>query len=144
MISCISILGDGTFAPAHALLPPVYANGCCVAPADFDSDGDLDLFVGTRSEATGYGRKPSSFLFENDGNGRFTDITTTHAPGLIDVGMVTAVVWSDITGNGAPDLVLVGEWMPVTVFANSSGLLHDVSDSLGLSPHWRIMAEPCG
>ena len=125
--------GSGEFSASVDRLPGLEVNGCCVAAADFDLDGDADLFVGARSEPQGYGGSPPSYLLVNDGQGRFTDETSRTAPGLRNIGMITAAVWADLNVGPEPDLILAGEWMPVTVFANSGGQLQNVTDSLGLS-----------
>jgi len=125
--------GRGGFARAGGRIPERYEDGCCVAAADYDGDGDVDLFVGTRSIPRQYGRSPKSYLLVNDGTGHFEDITSDRAPALLEAGMVTDVAWEDIDGNGRPDLIVVGEWMPVTVLRNSEGTLSDVTAELGLS-----------
>jgi hypothetical protein len=65
-----------------------------------------------------YGLDPASVLLKNDGKGHFTDVTESAAPGLSTIGMVTDALWRDTDGDGRPDLVLVGEWMPITIFQN--------------------------
>ena len=62
-------------------------------------------------------------LLANDGRGRFTDVTEAVAPDLAEVGMVTDALWEDMDGDGRADLVLVGEWMPITAFRNTGGRL---------------------
>jgi enediyne biosynthesis protein E4 len=116
--------GAGRFrkAPQDAL-PYESASGSRVAPFDFDADGDVDLFVGGRVEPGRYGADPQSMLLQNDGRGRFTDVTDRVAPGLARVGMVTDATWQDADGDGRRDLVLVGEWMPITIFRNAGGRL---------------------
>ncbi len=104
--------GNGRFSVAEDALPEWYANGACVAPGDFDNDGDTDLFVGGRSSPGSYGLNPRSYLLENDGKGRFLDATLTLAPALAEPGMVTDAVWIAAEGR----LIVVGEWMPVTAF----------------------------
>ena len=128
-------LNDGSagFTAEPDRLPGIKSNGCCVAPADFDSDGDLDLYVAARTEPRSYGLPPAGALLVNDGQGRFTDHTATLAPDLLNVGMVSAAVWADIGFGPGAELILAGEWMPVTVFANVDEKLRDVSDSLGLA-----------
>ncbi|MFN8580078.1 MAG: FG-GAP-like repeat-containing protein [Gemmatimonadaceae bacterium] len=113
--------GHGAFTRAPDALPRIFANGGCVAAGDFDHDGDVDLFVGARSVPRAYGTTPTSHLLRNDGLGHFTDVTDELAPGLAQVGMVTAATWGDIDGDGALDLIVVGEWMPVTVFRQVQG-----------------------
>jgi len=111
--------GKGNFRKAVGALPPLLLSNSRVAAADFDGDGAIDLFVGGRSVPGRYGIDPQSVLLKNDGHGRFTDVTDKAAPGLSHIGMVTDAVWKDIDGDGRPDLVVVGEWMPITVFHNA-------------------------
>jgi hypothetical protein len=99
----------------------IFENGSCVRPADYDGDGDVDLFLGTRSVPGTYGATPPSFLLENDGRGKFTDVTRTRLPALTNLGMVTDALWNDVDQNGSPDLVIVGEWMPFTIIKNNQG-----------------------
>lgn len=125
--------GTGRFIRSDGRLPEKYSDGCCVEPSDYDNDGDIDLFIGSRSVPRQYGKSPESYLFENDGTGNFEDVTREKAPDLLDLGMVTDAVWTDINGDGHPDLVLAGEWMPITVFQNSEGKLANITGELGLS-----------
>ena len=111
--------GRGIFRKAVGYLPQESASGSRVAAADYDGDGDIDLFVGGRSVPWRYGITPRSTLLRNDGKGHFTDVTATLAPELAEVGMVTDAVWRDVDGDGRTDLVAVGEWMPITIFRNS-------------------------
>ena len=125
--------GSGQFERKRDALPDVRTNGSTVAPGDFDGDGDLDLFVGSRLVPKRYGATPPSYLLENDGRGTFKDVTETKAPGLAQAGMVTDAVWADVVGDGRPDLIVVGEWMPVQVFTDQSGRLAEVTDAAGLA-----------
>ncbi|MDH5197120.1 MAG: VCBS repeat-containing protein, partial [Gemmatimonadota bacterium] len=113
--------GQGRFRKADALLPPLIVSGSRPAAADFDADGDIDLFVGGRVVPRRYGIDPRSVLLENDGRGRFRDVTAQVAPELARVGMVTDAVWHDMDDDGRLDLVVVGEWMPITIFRNTPG-----------------------
>jgi hypothetical protein len=113
--------GRGTFRRATDQLPAEDASGSHVAAADYDGDGDVDLFVGGRVVPWKYGESPRSLLLQNDGRGRFTDVTERVAPELARVGMVTDAVWQDADGDGRADLVVVGEWMPIAVFRNAGG-----------------------
>jgi hypothetical protein len=113
--------GRGNFRKAQGSLPPETNSGSRVAAADFDGDGRIDLFVGGRVVPWRYGIDPASMLLHNDGRGHFSDVTDRVAPELRHVGMVTDAVWRDVDGDGRPDLIVVGEWMPITIFRNEPG-----------------------
>jgi enediyne biosynthesis protein E4 len=113
--------GRGNFRKAEGCLPAESNSGSRVAAADFDGDGRIDLFVGGRVVPWRYGIDPSSMLLHNDGHGHFSDVTDRVAPELRHVGMVTDAVWRDVDGDGRPDLIVVGEWMPITIFRNMPG-----------------------
>ncbi len=104
-------------------LPPllVFESTGAVASADFDQDGDLDLFVGERLKPFIYGVPGDGFLLQNDGKGRFTDVGPTLAPALKRLGMITSAQWVDVDADGDPDLVVAGEYMPVQLFRNEGG-----------------------
>lgn len=126
--------GSGHFRKApEGALPPITENGGCVAPGDYDRDGDVDLFVGSRVEARSYGIAPKSHLLQNDGNGFFMDVTATLAPALGRVGMVSSCVWIDRDRARPLELVVVGEWMPVKLFAHERGQFVDRTAAAGLS-----------
>jgi hypothetical protein len=113
--------GRGRFRRAADALPPAFENGACVRAADYDGDGDVDLFVGARVVSQRYGEVPRSRLLVNDGRGRFADATRERAPALERPGMVTSAAWADTDGDGRLDLVVAGEWMPVRVFRQAAG-----------------------
>src|SRR5438105_909906 len=113
--------GHGKFHKAEGYLPTEAASGSHVVAADYDGDGHVDLFVGGRVVPWSYGADPRSMLLHNDGTGHFTDVTAKLAPELQYVGMVTDAVWQDVDGCGRLDLIVVGEWMPITVFHNEGG-----------------------
>lgn len=124
--------GAGNFTRKLDALPDFFENGSIVAPGDFDGDGAVDLFVGSRVVARKYGLTPRSHLLRNDGGGRFTDVTLTMAPELADVGMVTSAAWLSAE-NRARELVVVGEWMPVRLFAFEDGRFRDRTREAGLA-----------
>ncbi len=124
--------GNGRFRKTKNMLPEIYANGDCVEPVDVDHDGDVDLFVGSRSIPWNYGIIPESYLLINDGQGKFTDETAALAPDLSKVGMVTDALWVDLNKDSYQDLIVVGEWMPVTIFYNQNGELVNVTQKYGL------------
>ena len=125
--------GKGGFGKsARGSLPYMAYNGSCVRPADFDGDGDQDLFVGSRSVPGAYGLSPVHFLLENDGKGNFRDVTDQQAKDLRDAGMVTDACWIDYDLDRDADLILVGEWMKVCVFRNDEGYFTDITREAGL------------
>jgi hypothetical protein len=113
--------GHGIFAPAPAgALPPLPVSVGAVAAADFDRSGRLGLFIGGRVLPGQYPLAPRSVLWANRG-GKFEDVTEHLAPGLREVGMVTSALWSDVDGDGWPDLLLTLEWGQVKYFHNEQG-----------------------
>jgi len=125
--------GHGNFKRARDALPNIFENGSCVAVGDFNGDGRPDLFIGSRVVSKSYGMIPRSHLLENDGTGRFTDVTLEKAPALSEAGMVSSATWIDYDHDGKLDLVVVGEWMPVRVFHQENGKLVDRTKEAGLS-----------
>jgi len=91
-----------------------------VKAADFDNDGDQDLFVGVRLNPMNYGAPCNGYILENDGTGKFKDVTKDIAPELINYGMITDAIWSDVDVDDDKDLVVVGEWTPISIFKNSN------------------------
>ncbi len=112
--------GRGRLTLPPGRLPAIRSSGSCVVAADIDHDGDLDLFRGGRVVPGQYPKPADSYLLRNDG-GTFHDLTDQLAPGLRQVGMVTAALWTDTNNDGQTDLLLVGEWMPPTIFAAKGG-----------------------
>jgi len=125
--------GRGHFTRDTLALPRFAESGSCVVPGDFNGDGHVDLFVGRRGVARGYGLAPRSYLLENDGKGHFVDVTLEKAPALAHVGMVTAAAWVDYDHDGRLDLIVTGEWMAVRVFHNENGRLVDRTREAGLA-----------
>lgn len=115
--------GKANFSKNLAKLPKIRSSGSCIEIADFDGDGDLDIFRGGRTIPDKYPYPPKSYLMENDGLGNFSDITDTKAADLRNIGMVTSGKWVDLNGDNAPELMVVGEWMPITVFENNKNTL---------------------
>lgn len=127
--------GKGQFTADSSVIPVRLVSKSCARAADFDRDGDLDLFVGGRVKPWNYPLPVSSFIFRNDsrnGQARFSDVTSTIAPLLKNAGMVTDATWSDFDADGWPDLVLAGEWMPLTFLRNNKGIFEDMTKNSGI------------
>jgi enediyne biosynthesis protein E4 len=128
--------GRGRLRRTTDALPREMSSGASAVAADYDRDGDLDIFVGGRIDAGTYPLPPRSYLLRNDsrpgGPVRFSDVTTTVAPGLERIGLVTSALWTDFDGDGLTDLLVVGEWMPLTFFRNAGGRLKNVTAQTGL------------
>jgi hypothetical protein len=125
--------GRGALVAAPEAIPGVFVNGGCVEAADYDGDGDVDLFVGGRVVSRRYGETPRSYLLRNDGRGNFADATARVAPALGAAGMVSSAAWLDYDADGRLDLVVVGEWMPVRVFRQEGGRLGRAHRARGLA-----------
>ncbi|MEP7373159.1 MAG: VCBS repeat-containing protein [Chitinophagaceae bacterium] len=123
--------GKGGFVKSTTL-PVLPGNKSVAVAADIDRDGDMDLFVGGRVIARRYGEVPKSYLLLNDSKGNFSIAAEAMAPGLQSAGMITGAAWTDIDKDGWADLVITGEWMPVTIFKNQKGKLTNATSSFGL------------
>ena len=104
-----------------ARFPSLFENGSCVTAADFDKDGDLDLFIGSRMIPGKYGLSPRSNLFINDGTGAFKNQSKRYMPNVTNLGMVTDATWADINGDGYPDLMICQDWGNIEVYVNKNG-----------------------
>jgi len=124
------------FVRAENALPEMNSSGLKVVPADYDGDGDLDLFIGGRIVPGHYVQAPKSYLLQNEGGKgtgiTFKDVTLEKAPELNNIGMVTDALWHDYNTDGKIDLVLAGEWMPLTFFENDGQNLKNVTAKLEL------------
>lgn len=116
--------GKGNFTLASQWLPAIRSSKGCVASADFNGDGRIDIFVGGRVVPGRYPETPESYILLNEGN-RFTDQTNRYAPQLRKIGMVTDAVSIDVNRDGKLDLIIAGEWMRITVLLNEQGKLID-------------------
>ncbi|WP_241739569.1 VCBS repeat-containing protein [Aestuariibaculum marinum] len=127
--------GTGSFIKSKNALPKMLTSGSKVEAADFDNDGDLDLFVGGRIVPGKYPLPARSYLLRNDskeGVLHFVDATKTVAPDLYKPGLVTDVKWFDMDKDGWKDLIVVGEWMPISIFRNDGGKLISKTKEYGL------------
>ena len=121
-------------------------SGSRIVPFDYDNDGDLDLFVGGRLVPQNYPSPANSYILENRStpeNPKFVDITDKIAPSLERIGMVSDARWADYDKDGLVDLIIVGEWMPITVLRNTGETFENVTEKLGLdkSTGWWFSIE---
>jgi len=124
--------GDGSFVKDTKALPNIYENTQVVKASDIDDDGDLDLFVGVRSVPGKYAYPGTSYLLINN-KGVFNQANYRIAPDLTNLGMVTDATFTDIDKDGDDDLLVVGEWMTVTLLLNNGGIFENRSKEYGLS-----------
>ena len=116
--------GKGNFIRSPRALPlNIYENDSCVKSSDFDGDGDNDLFIGVRAKPFQYGIPANGYLLRNNGMGKFENVTQSLAPELMGIGMIADACWFDYDGDDDSDLIIVGDWMPVTLFKNEGELL---------------------
>ncbi len=135
--------GMGGFITATGALPPMRTSSSTVAVSDLNMDGYPDIFVGGRVVPGRYPELPRSYILLNDGSGKFTDATKTVAPDLELIGMVTAALFTDLNEDGREDLILAGEWMPLTIYLNKSGKLQDETSTYLDQPYvgwWNTVA----
>ncbi|MES2645892.1 MAG: VCBS repeat-containing protein [Bacteroidota bacterium] len=127
--------GKAHFSKSMDALPAMLHSKQVAAAADFDLDGDIDLFVGGSSVPGSFPIAAPSYLLRNDskkGTVKFTDITLEVCPFLQKPGMVTAAQWVDMDKDQLPELVIAGDWMPVMIFKNNKTSFENISVSSGL------------
>lgn len=124
--------GKGSFSKSTGSLPKMNVSSSKAVAADFDGDGDQDLFVGGRQVPGKYGIIPRSFVLKNE-QGKFSDATAEIAPDLLEPGMVTDAMWTDFDGDNDLDLIVVGEWMPISFYKNENGKLANATTEMGMA-----------
>jgi hypothetical protein len=133
--------GKGNFSLDAAAFKSNGMNTGVAIANDFDHDGDLDLFVGSRSTPRNYGVAPASYIYQNDGLGHFIDLAKTKNPDIASIGMVTGAVWADVAGDANKELVIVGEWMAPRIFSFNGDHFIEVKSHLGeLYGWWQTVA----
>lgn len=125
--------GKGNFELDNIAFPFTGMNTSCLVADDFDKDGDMDVFVGSRSVPQNYGVNPKSAVYLNDGTGKFQELASKQISSL---GMVTAAISEDVTGDGKKDLVVVGEWMAPRIFTFNKNDFEEVNSNLNNLPGW--------
>ncbi|MEY3368245.1 MAG: hypothetical protein RI973_1400 [Bacteroidota bacterium] len=125
--------GKGQFSKAQAgALPEIRASGSCVAVNDMDGDGDMDLVAGGLVTPGKYPVAPQTCLLKNNG-GKFAEVCAEVAPALKELGMIRDLDWEDLDGDGKAELIVAGEWLPITIFRNNAGKLSDATAEFGFS-----------
>ncbi|MGE5942854.1 MAG: VCBS repeat-containing protein [Flavobacteriales bacterium] len=133
--------GKGNFTKSNKL-PKILSSSKAVISFDYDADGDLDLMVGGRVVPGKYPLASKSYILENN-NGKFLDVTDTVASDFSELGMINDMILSDYNGDGNKDLIIVGEWMPITIFTNVNGKLQksDIQSFEGTEGWWNTISE---
>jgi hypothetical protein len=121
--------GKGNFEIDTQAFPNNDMNISVAIANDFDGDGDLDLFVGSRSVPFSYGVAPKNYLYKNDGHGHFTDVTGAMNPEISTIGMVTDAAWADITGDNKKELIITGEWMATRIFSYTANKFEEIKNT---------------
>ena len=132
--------GQGNFSLAPDKMPEIKASGSVVKAHDFDGDGYTDLFVGGRTPFAEFPKPERSFLLKND-NGVLRNATDELCPALSDIGMVTDAIWTDVDQDGLSDLILAGEYMPITIFKNERSSFRKLRETGidGLNGWWESL-----
>jgi hypothetical protein len=123
--------GKGSFIRDPQALPQFFSSGSIVKAHDIDGDGQLDLFIGGRVSPGKCPIAPKSYLLKNN-QGRFTDVTSQWSEGLQEIGMVCDAAFADLDKDGTSELIVAGEWMPVSVFKQKNGTYKNVTKDFGL------------
>lgn len=133
--------GKGHFIKSKTNIPTTNNNVAVITATDFDNDGDIDVFIGSRSVPGVYGIDPKHLLLENDGKGNFKNSTDIIAFKLNQVGMVTDAIWEDIDNDGKKDLILVGDWSAPVIFKNTGKKLVEFKSNLSnYSGFWNAVS----
>jgi len=125
---------DGRFVLNRGALPPFLVSGSCVRAADYDQDGDLDLFIGGRQVPLHYPLPANSYFLRNESDKEHIEfVIDGEASALMeDFGMVTDALWTDFNNDGSTDLILAGEWMPISFLQNTKGTFRNVTATSGV------------
>lgn len=123
--------GKGNFTVNESALPSISSSTSCVTAGDYDHDGDFDLFIGGRVRPGEYPQAPESYILENR-SGKFVDVTDEACSTIRTIGMVTSAAWTDFNNDMRQDLIVVGEFMRITLLKNDGGKLVNITDQTSL------------
>ncbi len=138
--------GKGNFTESPESLPELKINSSAVKAADFDRDGDLDLFVGSRVTPFAYPMAERSYILRNDSTTEkplFVDVTDEVSETLMQPGLICDALWTDFNNDFWPDLVLASEWSPIRFFKNENGQLKEITKDTGIEKElgwWNSLA----
>jgi hypothetical protein len=134
--------GKGNFKLDDTAFSPIIRTPSkCIAVADMDGDGDIDIFIGGRVALGTYPVPPRSYILRND-HGKFIDVTSSVCPALEDIGLLNSAAWVDIDNDKKPDLIIAGDWMPIRIFKNNGKTFTEITDQSGLKSFpglWRSL-----
>ncbi len=129
---CYKNDGKGNFTKSPDVFPAGLKDGSCIAATDFNEDGWIDVFIGGKAIPGSYPLCSNSYLFKNE-NGKFIDVSETVAPGLSKIGLVKSALWTDFDNDDKIDLIVLGEWMPLTFFKNENGKFVNITEKIGFT-----------
>ena len=133
--------GQGGFEASSEILPSTFKNISVIAPQDFDNDGDMDVFIGSRSVVGNYGLDPDHLFLENKGDGTFADATERLAYDTKQAGMVTDAIWVDMDGDKKKDLITVADWGRPVIYKNSGKRMSKMNTALdSLTGWWNVVS----
>jgi len=127
----IYINNNGVFEPSNLLPNSLKISTGTICQIDLDSDGDLDLFVGSRQLPGKYPFSGRSYLLEFDGE-KYVDVTNEMNTNFSELGMITDSKSFDVNEDGVNDLIVCGEWMPIRVFKIAEEGLIEITEAVGL------------
>lgn len=135
--------GKGGFALKSGALQISHTNCGVAIPLDYDNDGKLDIFIGSRSTPQQYGVAPASFLYHNEGNGAFKEVSASVAPFLANLGMITGAVYANVLGDDKKELVVVGEWMYPHIYQFNGKQFQEIKSGMEEQYGWwqTVVAE---
>lgn len=127
--------GKGKFVLLNTGMPVNHTSKSVVRFVDFDKDGDLDMFVGGQVEPAKYPKPVSSAIYKNEsknGQIQFVDVTKSIAPFLENIGLINDAIWTDFDNDGWQDIILAGEWMPISLIKNNQGKFQNITANTGI------------
>ncbi len=107
-----------------------------VAAVDIDNDGDMDVSILSNGIPREFGANSKQYIFINNGNGDFSEETTSYSPTFQNLGNAYDIRWEDMDGNGYKDAIVIGHWMAPTIFSNDGKSLTKLSTNIDNELGW--------